>query len=169
MKVAAAMAQVDAVRASEIEAIKKLEAARKEMEDMELATEEALKKAETAEAANKVVESELKRWRENEEEKKNAEALPLVAAKSPAEAPSRSMQKTCGAKANENSDGHPRNSKALLRKSFMLPSITGMFHKKKNHADGSSPSLISTNLFVCKNGSGKLQHTVGFYHLCVYF
>ncbi|XP_048570099.1 WEB family protein At5g55860-like [Triticum urartu] len=139
MKVAAAMAQVDAVRASENEAIKKLEAARKEMEDMELATEEALKKAETAEAANKAVESELKRWREKEEQNKNAETyVPPVGATSLADAPS---HKASAAKANEKSNGHQKNSKAVLRKSFMLPSITGMFHhKKKNNADGSSHS-----------------------------
>jgi chromosome segregation ATPase len=142
MKVAAAMAQVEAVRASENEAIKKLEAARKEMEDMELATEEALKKAETAEAANKAVESELKRWREKEEQNKNAEAyVPPVGATSLADAPSNSVHRASAPRANEKSNGHQKNSKALLKKSFMLPSITGMFHhKKKNNADGSSPS-----------------------------
>lgn len=142
MKVAAAMAQVEAVRASENEAIKKLEAARKEMEDMELATEEALKKAETAEAANKAVESELKRWREKEEQNKNAEAyVPPVGATSLEDAPSHSVHRASATRANEKSNGHQKNSKALLKKSFMLPSITGMFHhKKKNNADGSSPS-----------------------------
>uniref|UniRef100_A0ACD5W5W3 Uncharacterized protein n=1 Tax=Avena sativa TaxID=4498 RepID=A0ACD5W5W3_AVESA len=143
MKVAAAMAQVDAVRASENEAIKKLEAARKEMEDMEMATEEALKKAESAEAANKAVESELKRWREKEEQNKNAEPyVPPAGATSLADAPSHSVHRASAPKANEkSSNGHQKNSKALLKKSFMLPSISGMFHhKKKNNADGGSPS-----------------------------
>ncbi|KQJ89537.1 WEB family protein At5g55860 [Brachypodium distachyon] len=142
MKVAAALAQVNAVRASESEAIKKLEAAQKEMEDIELATEEALKKAEMAEAANKAVESELKRWQEKEEQTNNAEACRLPArAALPAENPSQSTHKAPAAKANEKTGGHQRNTKALLKKSFMLPSITGMFHhRKKNSTDCSSPS-----------------------------
>jgi hypothetical protein len=112
------------------------------MEDMELATEEALKKAETAEAANKAVESELQRWREKEEQNKNAEAyVPPVGATSLADAPSNSVHRASAPRANEKSNGHQKNSKVLLKKSFMLPSITGMFHhKKKNNADGSSPS-----------------------------
>ncbi|KAF0889116.1 hypothetical protein E2562_022130 [Oryza meyeriana var. granulata] len=140
MKVAAAMAQVEAVRASENEAIKKLEAARKEMEDMELATEEALKRAEMAEAAKKAVEGELKRWREKEQ-KKAAEAQPAPEAQAYGTA-SPPVQKASAGKATEKNDGHQRNSRTLLKKSFMLPNITSMFHKKKNHADGSSPSHL---------------------------
>ncbi|KAK3136437.1 hypothetical protein QOZ80_5BG0434530 [Eleusine coracana subsp. coracana] len=141
MKVAAAMAQVEAVRASENEAIKKLEAARKEMEDMELATEEALKRAEMAESAKKAVEGELKRWREKEQ--KAAEAPPSSephAREHATESPP--MQKASGGKAAEKNEGHQRNSRTLLRKSFMLPNITSMFHKKKGHGDSSSPSYL---------------------------
>ncbi|CAN6338121.1 unnamed protein product [Urochloa humidicola] len=140
MKVAAAMAQVEAVRASENEAIKKLEAARKEMEDMELATEEALKRAEMAEAAKKAVEGELKRWREKEQ-KKTAEAQPSTGAQEHASASPPVSQPSAG-KVSEKNDGHQRNSRTLLRKSFMLPNITSMFHKKKGHAGSSSPSYL---------------------------
>ncbi|KAK4386892.1 WEB family protein [Sesamum angolense] len=69
MKVAAAMAQVEAVKASENEALKRLEATQKEIEDMKAATQEALKKAEMSEAAKKAVEGELRRWREREQKK----------------------------------------------------------------------------------------------------
>ncbi|TVU51740.1 hypothetical protein EJB05_03182 [Eragrostis curvula] len=142
MKVAAAMAQVEAVRASENEAIKKLEAARKEMEDMELATEEALKRAEMAESAKTAVEGELKRWREKEQ-KKATEAPPSSEAQAQEHATgSPPMQKASGGKAAEKNEGHQRNSRTLLRKSFMLPNITSMFHKKKSHADSSSPSYL---------------------------
>lgn len=140
MKVAAAMAQVEAVRASENEAIKKLEAARKEMEDMELATEEALKRAEMAEAAKRAVEGELRRWREKEQ-KKAAEAQPAPEAQAHGTASS-PVQKASAGKASEKNDGPHKNSRTLLKKSFMLPNITSMFHKKKNHADGSSPSHL---------------------------
>nr|CAB3465692.1 unnamed protein product [Digitaria exilis] len=136
MKVAAAMAQVEAVRASENEAIKKLEAARKEMEDMELATEEALKRAEMAEAAKKAVEGELKRWREKE--KKTAEAQPSTG-ESPGASPP--VPQASAGKASEKNEGHQRNTRTLLRKSFMLPNITSMFHKKKGQS-GSSPSYL---------------------------
>lgn len=136
MKVAAAMAQVEAVRASENEAIKKLEAAHKEMEDMELATEEALKRAEMAEAAKKAVEGELKRW--HEKEKKTAEAQPSTGESAGASPP---VPQASAGKASEKNDGHQRNTRTLLRKSFMLPNITSMFHKKKGHS-GSSPSYL---------------------------
>ncbi|CAD6270173.1 unnamed protein product [Miscanthus lutarioriparius] len=140
MKVAAAMAQVEAIRASENEAIKKLEAARKEMEDMELATEEALKRAEMAEAAKKAVEGELKRWREKEQ-KKTAEAQPSAGAEELGSA-SPPVTQTSAGKASEKNDGHQRNSRTLLRRSFMLPNITSMFHKKKSHPGSSSPSYL---------------------------
>ncbi|XP_062202853.1 WEB family protein At5g55860-like [Phragmites australis] len=142
MKVAAAMAQVEAVRASENEAIKKFESARKEMEDMALATEEALKRAEMAESAKKAVEGELKRWREKEQ-KKTAEAQPSAEAQEYATSTgSPPIHKASAGKAAEKNEGHQRNSRTLLRKSFMLPNITSMFHKKKSHADSSSPSYL---------------------------
>uniref|UniRef100_A0A453K1C3 WEB family protein n=3 Tax=Aegilops tauschii TaxID=37682 RepID=A0A453K1C3_AEGTS len=137
MKVAAAMAQVEAVRASENEAIQKMKTARREMEDMELATEEALKRAETAEAAKKAVEGELKRWREKEQ-KKAAESVSSAEAQAHATTLS-SVHKAPAGKPTEKNDGHQRNNRTLLRKGFVLPNITGMFHKKKGHADGSSP------------------------------
>ncbi|XP_010238567.1 WEB family protein At5g55860 [Brachypodium distachyon] len=138
MKVSAAMAQVEAVRASENEAIKKMETARKEMEDMELATEEALKRAEMAEAAKKAVEGELKRWHEREQ-KKTAESLPSSEAHASTQPP---VYKASSGKPTERNDGQQRSGKTLLRKSFVLPNITSMFHKKKNQADGSSPSYL---------------------------
>lgn len=133
MKVAAAMAQVEAVRASENEAIQKMKTARREMEDMELATEEALKRAEMAEAAKKAVEGELKRWREKEQ-KKAAESVSSAEAQAPS-----SVHKASVGKATEKNVGHQRSNRTLLRKGFVLPNITGMFHKKKSHVDGSSP------------------------------
>ncbi|KAE8680279.1 WEB family protein [Hibiscus syriacus] len=79
MKVAAAMAQIEAVKASENEALKRLEVTRKEIEDMKVATADALKGAEMAEAAKRAVEGELRRWREREQ-KKAAEAASRILA-----------------------------------------------------------------------------------------
>ncbi|GAB4830721.1 hypothetical protein Ancab_004754 [Ancistrocladus abbreviatus] len=53
VKVAVAIAQVKALIASQMEAAKKLETSLKEIEDIKVATEEALKQAEMAEAAQK--------------------------------------------------------------------------------------------------------------------
>ncbi|XP_065862706.1 WEB family protein At5g55860 [Euphorbia lathyris] len=69
MKVAAAMAQVEAVKASENEALKRFGTMQKEIEDMKAATQEAIKRAEMAEAAKKAVEVELRKWREREQKR----------------------------------------------------------------------------------------------------
>ncbi|GFS45884.1 weak chloroplast movement under blue light protein [Actinidia rufa] len=73
MKVAAATAEVEASNASEREAVKRLEASLKEMEDIKAATEDALKKAEMADAAKQVVEGELQKWRQQEQNKETGE------------------------------------------------------------------------------------------------
>ncbi|GLJ54084.1 hypothetical protein SUGI_1157940 [Cryptomeria japonica] len=71
MKVGAAMAQVDAVKASEQEILKKLLIANREIEELKSAEAQALQKAEMAEAAKKAVEGELRRWREREQRKRS--------------------------------------------------------------------------------------------------
>ncbi|XP_009788618.1 WEB family protein At5g55860-like [Nicotiana tabacum] len=68
IKVKTALAQVESINANENEANKKLEAILKEKEDIEAATQEAIKTAEMAEAAKLVVEGELQKWRQKEQE-----------------------------------------------------------------------------------------------------
>jgi chromosome segregation ATPase len=142
MKVAAAMAQVEAVRASENEAIRRLEAARKEMEEIETATEEALKRAEMAEAAKKAVEGELKRWREKEQ-KRTAEAAARILAESqqatpPAQpvAPASPVPKPTVVTESSHQQHHQK-------KKFQA-AITSIFHKRKGHShtDASSASYL---------------------------
>ncbi|KAK4369675.1 hypothetical protein RND71_009150 [Anisodus tanguticus] len=60
-KVTAAMAQVETITANEKEVLMKVEAGLKEKQDMEVAIKEALKTAEMAEAAKKVVEGQLRK------------------------------------------------------------------------------------------------------------
>ncbi|XP_052171195.1 WEB family protein At1g12150-like [Diospyros lotus] len=67
-KVGAAMAEVEESNARERETVEKLEASLKEMEEIKAATEDAVKRAEMAEAAKVAVEEELHKWREQEEE-----------------------------------------------------------------------------------------------------
>lgn len=87
MKVAAAAAQVEAVRASENEAVQRLEALQQELAEVKSATEDALKRAEMADAARRAVEAEMKRWREREQKKMAEEAASSLVSKKPAPPP----------------------------------------------------------------------------------
>jgi chromosome segregation ATPase len=71
-KVAAVMAQIDAVKASEQEILMKLEVSYREIEELKSAEERELCKADMAEAAKRAVDGELIRWREREQQKKHA-------------------------------------------------------------------------------------------------
>ncbi|XP_031270355.1 WEB family protein At1g12150 [Pistacia vera] len=66
-KLAYAMTQLEEINYSKSEADQKLEANLKAIEEINTATEIALKSAETAAAAQNMVESELKKWRQKEQ------------------------------------------------------------------------------------------------------
>ncbi|XP_022753023.1 nodulin homeobox-like isoform X3 [Durio zibethinus] len=144
MKVAAALAQVEAVKASENEVRKRLEATQKEIEDMKVATADALKKAEMAEAAKRVVEGELRRWHEREQ-KKAAEAASRILAEAQMSAESSPQhyriqkqnppQKIVQARKLE-------KEKSSVSKKVLLPSISGIFNRRKNQIEGGSPSYL---------------------------
>ncbi|KAL3519256.1 hypothetical protein ACH5RR_017405 [Cinchona calisaya] len=68
IKVATVMAQIETIKASESEMLKKLESSMKEKEEIEAAIEDALKQAEMAEAAKLVVEGELIKRRQKAQE-----------------------------------------------------------------------------------------------------
>lgn len=144
MKVAAAMAQVEAVKASENEAFQRLETTLKEIEDMKTATQEALKKAEMAEAAKRVVENELRRWREREQ-KKAAEAASRILAErqiSPQTSPHHyTIQKQSQAPKAVEVRKYEKE-KVSVSKKVLLPNISGIFHRKKNQVEGGSPSYL---------------------------
>ncbi|KAF3783553.1 WEB family protein [Nymphaea thermarum] len=152
MKVAAAMAQVEAVKASEKEALQKLESIRKEMEDTEVATNESNRRAQMADAARKAVEGELKRWREREQKKWAAAELPpqapviqnkpddvgkvLVAAPAPgATAKVRWSEKTV-------SSNNRKIERSSTLKKMTFSSFSGIFHKKKTQAEVGMPSYL---------------------------
>ncbi|KAL0301055.1 UNVERIFIED_CONTAM: WEB family protein [Sesamum radiatum] len=163
MKVAAAMAQVEAVKASENEALKRLEATQKEIEDMKAATQEALKKAEMSEAAKKAVEGELRRWREREQ-KKAVEAASRIlsdSGKSFESSPRNyQIQRQRPQQSETSFESSPHNyqiakqipqetkvmetrklekAKTSVAKKVLMPSLSTVFHKKKNQVEGSSP------------------------------
>ncbi|XP_073297339.1 WEB family protein At5g55860-like [Primulina huaijiensis] len=66
VNVATAMAQVEIVNTNERQVVTKVDEILKEMADIQSETEDALKRAEMAEAAKKVVEGELLKWRREE-------------------------------------------------------------------------------------------------------
>ncbi|KAF7815989.1 WEB family protein [Senna tora] len=144
MKVAAAMAQVEAVKASENEALQRLETTMKEIEDMKTATQEALKKAEMAEGAKRVVENELRRWREREQKKAAEAASRILAEKqmSPQSSPHHyTIQKHSQPPKAVEAKKYEKE-KVSVSKKVLLPNISGIFHRKKNQIEGGSPSYL---------------------------
>ncbi|KAL3851124.1 hypothetical protein ACJIZ3_013006 [Penstemon smallii] len=146
MRVEAALAQVEAVKASENEALQKLETTLKEIEDMKAATREAVKKAEMAEAAMKAVEGELRRWREKEQKKAEETALRILEENeksffetSPIHQQFR-KQKTLEKVMNETRK--LEKARTSVSKKILLPTLTNVFHKKKNKVEGGSPSYL---------------------------
>ncbi|XP_028785434.1 WEB family protein At5g55860-like [Neltuma alba] len=144
MKVAAAMAQVEAVKASEQEAIQRLEATQKEIDDMKAAAQEALKKAEMAEAAKRVVENELRKWREREQ-KKAAEAASRILAETQISSESSPLHYSIQKHVQPPKAVEVRKlekEKVSISKKVLLPNISGIFHRKKNQVEGGSPSYL---------------------------
>ncbi|KAK4341927.1 hypothetical protein RND71_037743 [Anisodus tanguticus] len=155
IRVGAAIAQVEAVKASENEALKKLEATQ-EIDNIKTATQEALKKAEMAEAAKKAIEGELRRWREREQ-KKAAEAASRILTETQMNyGPSPQNYRVEKEKPSEkfvesHSKMHPpsvetrklqKAKTSVAKKKVVMPNISGIFHKKKNQVEGSSPSYL---------------------------
>ncbi|KAL6544561.1 hypothetical protein OROMI_023423 [Orobanche minor] len=131
MKVEAARAQVEAVRASENEAAKRLEASLKEIEDMRNARDEALKKAEMAEAARKAVEGELRRWRELEQ-KKAVEAASRILAEKEKLLESSPQDYKIEEKPKVAVEARKlQKSKTSLTKKVLMPSLSSVFYRKK--------------------------------------
>ncbi|MED6210286.1 hypothetical protein PIB30_062737 [Stylosanthes scabra] len=144
MKVAAAKAQAEAIRASENEALKRLEATQKEIEDIKNATQETLKSAEMAEAAKKAVESELKRWREREQKKAEEAAARILAESqmSPKVSPQHYRIQQQNPTPKKVEVQKLEKAKVSVSRKVLLPNISGIFHRKKNQADGGSPSYL---------------------------
>ncbi|KAK8939306.1 WEB family protein [Platanthera guangdongensis] len=132
MKVAAAMAQVEAVRASEKEAIKRLEAVQEEIKSTGKAAEDALKRAEMAEAAKKAVEGELKKWREKEQRRVAETATQILAETTAQSTPPRVPR----ANPPPPIDKNERKENRTPAKKALLPALSGIFHRKKSHIDG---------------------------------
>jgi hypothetical protein len=79
-RVAAAIAQADAAKAVEREMQSKMDAARKLIECSQTAMREAIERAEAAEAAKSAVEGELRRWRDDGEQRRKAAVEAVIQA-----------------------------------------------------------------------------------------
>ncbi|KAL6975181.1 hypothetical protein U1Q18_023976 [Sarracenia purpurea var. burkii] len=150
MKVAAAMAQVEAVKSSESDGLKMLELTQKEIDDMKAAMREAVERAEMAEAAKKAVEGELRRWREREK-KKAAEAAPRLLAETEimsSESSSPSPQYYRVQKQNPPKKVlsarwlEKERTTSSIPKKGLFPNLSSIFRKKKNRFEEGSPSYL---------------------------
>lgn len=144
MKVAAALAQVEAVRASENETLKKLETTQEEIEKLKTATEEALKKAAMADAAKKAVEGELRRWRERDQ-KKAEEAASRILAEAEARMSVESSPQHLYYKDTKQKPVYKKLEKtrtSVVSKKVLMPNLSGIFSRKKNQAEWGSPSYL---------------------------
>lgn len=166
MKVAAATAQVEAVKASENEALQRLAAAEKEITETKAATEEAFKKSEMAEAAKRAVEGELRRWREREQKKaaeaaariltetqtqvqvKEREQAPVVtqAWTQPLVQQVATIPSPAHYKAQKQSPSQKVKKMERVRtsvpKKTILPTISSIFQRKKSQIEVGSPSFL---------------------------
>lgn len=148
MRVAAAMAQVEAVKASENEAVQKLELMAKEIEETKALTVEALKKAEMAEAAKKAVEGELRRWREREQKKAAEAASRILAETTVAPSPLHSPKSSPQAQHQVVGGGGGKKkklekSKTSVSRKVLVSNLSGVFYrKKKQQVESGSPSFL---------------------------
>ncbi|KAL3643283.1 hypothetical protein CASFOL_014098 [Castilleja foliolosa] len=141
LKVIAAMAQVEAVKAGENEAMKRFEAIEKEIEDMKGATREALKKTE---AVEKAVEGELGRWRKREH-KKAEETASWILAESERlfEVPITWSYEVEQRKGQIMEARKLTKKKTLFsKKELLMTSLSNVFRKKKYRVEGGSPSYL---------------------------
>ncbi|CAN4103903.1 unnamed protein product [Withania somnifera] len=152
MRVAAAMAQVEAVKASENEALKKLEATQKEIDDIKTATQESLKKAEMAEAAKKaaaeaashiLAETHMNHGSSPQSYTVQKEKPPKKFAESQSKMhpPVETKKQNTQEKITEMRKFQKAKTSVSTKK-ILMPSISGIFHKKKNLAEGNSPSYL---------------------------
>lgn len=143
MKVAAALAQVEAVKASENETLKKLETTQEEIEKLKTATEEALKKAAMADAAKKAVEGELRRWRERDQKKAEEAATRILAeAEMKMATESSPQQHSKAPKQNPLHNKLEKTKTSVVSKKVLLPNLSGIFNRKKNQVEWGSPSYL---------------------------
>ncbi|KAJ9551225.1 hypothetical protein OSB04_015270 [Centaurea solstitialis] len=120
MKVEAAAAQAEA-----------------EIEETRAAAEAALKRAETADAARRAVEGELRRWREKEQ-KKAAEAASLILQETEMQTPLSLPSTPIHKMQNPGPKAKPKTKKVLVS------NLSSLFQRKKSQVDGggSSPSYL---------------------------
>lgn len=155
MRVAAAAAQVEAVKASELEIQQRLETLNDDIDAMKNMTRQAVNRAEIAEAAKSAVESEMSRWREKElqlrereimatAEKNNMKTVshsqPLPFTRPPPHAASLAQVLNIKLPNLEKESGSTDQALVTKKKKPLLPSFGSLVGKKKNHTTNRPPS-----------------------------
>ncbi|GAA0162110.1 hypothetical protein LIER_44141 [Lithospermum erythrorhizon] len=137
MKVTAIIVEVEAVKASQNQTMKKLEAMQKEIEDVKAIAHKARKNTKLANAARKAIEGELRRWREREHKMQaDAASRMLAESKIPMGLSPRNylIQKL----------KQPPKKIELRKLENARTSLTNLcciYHKKRNKMDYGSPCL----------------------------
>ncbi|KAG9136496.1 hypothetical protein Leryth_014346 [Lithospermum erythrorhizon] len=154
MKVTAAMSLVEAVKASEKETMKRFEALQEKIDETRAATVEALKKAEMAEADKRAVECELRRWGEREQKKAASRIMAETEnysiqnqnhpAKKTEEAtfissPQMFLTQKYNLPVTKPESPKLEKSKTSVTTKALMKSLSGIFRKKRNVVEFSSP------------------------------
>ncbi|KAK4767782.1 hypothetical protein SAY87_002923 [Trapa incisa] len=148
MKVAAALAQVDALKASENEALEILEVIRGEIEEVKSKRDTALKRAEMAEAAKRAVEGELRKWHEKEQ-KKDVETVARILANADISCESSSQMDKAQKQQHQPDKVYKvhRLEKAMtsVSKKVLRSNLSVIFSRKKNQIEGCYPSYLRSD------------------------
>lgn len=142
MKVEAALAEAEAIRAGEIEGIARLETIKREVEEMKLVTEEALKRVEMAEAARRAAEGEMRRLRERDQRRANEAASRALVETQLSKAPSPPRTRVRRSNPHEKKERSWKSGKTSSKQITLLLQVSGFFQKKAIQVESGSLSYL---------------------------
>ncbi|KAL1546969.1 protein WEAK CHLOROPLAST MOVEMENT UNDER BLUE LIGHT 1-like [Salvia divinorum] len=127
-RIAAALAEIEVAKASEMNSLKKLEETNREMAERKNALEIALQKAEKAKEGKLGIEQELRKWRaEHEQRRKAGDSAPL-----------HQVSSSKSATSNTGTDTSLDVKPAKKKKRSLFPRIFRFFSKKKSSKSSKS-------------------------------
>ena len=132
MQVNGSSTRVEAIRANEKQGIERLNALKREMEDMKLEREDALKRVGMAEAARRAAEGEMKKLRKEhlrrDDELLKAPSPPRTRVRRPDSTDCRNNFNKCG--------------KISMNQTALLLKVNGLFHKRNTQLESGSHSYL---------------------------
>ncbi|CAA7407793.1 unnamed protein product [Spirodela intermedia] len=142
MKVEAALAEAEAIRSGEIEGIARLERIKREVEEMKLVTEEALKRVEMAEAARRAAEGEMRRLRERDQRRANEAACRILVETQLSKTPSPPRTRVRRSNPPEKKERSWNSGKTSSKQITLLLQVSGFFQKKAIQVESGSLSYL---------------------------